>query len=71
MGDVQQTTGTHSINALFVLLNLLERKAERVAKLPLTYAHRAPTRPHATADVFVSRAGAPLADLITPIIGRH
>jgi len=71
MGDVQQTTGTDSIGASLVFLHLLERKAKRLAKLPLTHAERVPTRPYAARDIFVSRAGAPLAHLVTPMIGRH
>ena len=71
MGDVQQTTGTDPIGAFLVFLHLLESKAERLAKRRLTYAERAPTRPHAARDVLVSRAGAPLVHLITLIIGRR
>jgi len=71
MSDVQQTTGTDSIGAFLVFLHLLESKAKRLAKRRLTHAKRAPPRPHAARDVFVSRAGAPLVHPITLIIGRR
>jgi hypothetical protein len=53
MSDLLQAARANTIGPLLVLLNLLERKTERIAELPLAHGEHQPPHTHPAADVLV------------------